>query len=55
MTKVALFKGSLILLAVWLTGSGWPDLAVAIALVLLLMRSAIRVISSAIAELRAAS
>jgi Co/Zn/Cd efflux system component len=41
--------------AVWLTGSGWPDLAVAIALVLLLMRSAIRVISSAIVELRAAS
>lgn len=40
--------------AVWLTGSGWPDIVVAFGLVLLLMRSAIRVISSALAELRAA-
>jgi Co/Zn/Cd efflux system component len=40
--------------AVWLTGSGWPDILVAAALVLLLMRSALRVISSAMAELRAA-
>jgi len=39
---------------VWLTGSGWPDIAVASCLVLLLMRSAIRVISSAMAELKAA-
>ena len=39
--------------AVWLTGSGWPDLVVAIALVALLLRSAGRVISTALAELRA--
>ncbi len=38
---------------VWLTGSGWPDLAVASVLALLLMRSALRVIASARAELRA--
>jgi Co/Zn/Cd efflux system component len=38
--------------AVWLTGSGWPDIVVASCLVLLLMRSAIRVITSARAELR---
>jgi len=37
--------------AVWLTGSGWPDLLVAVGLVILLMRSAIRVISSARLEL----
>ncbi len=41
--------------AVWLTGSGWPDIVVATGLVLLLIRSAIRVISSAMAELRKAS
>ncbi len=41
--------------AVWLTGSGWPDILVALGLVLLLMRSAIRVISSALAELRSAT
>jgi Co/Zn/Cd efflux system component len=41
--------------AVWLTGSGWPDIAVASCLVLLLMRSAIRVIASARAELQAAT
>ena len=33
--------------AVWLTGSGWPDIVVASCLVLLLMRSAISVIASA--------
>ena len=38
--------------AVWLTGSGWPDIAIALALVWLLISSAIRVISSALAELR---
>lgn len=38
---------------VWFFGSGWPDLAVAIGLVLLLLRSALRVISSAMLELRA--
>lgn len=36
---------------VWLTGSGWPDLAVAAALAALLLRSGFRVISSARAEL----
>ena len=41
--------------AVWLTGSGWPDIVVALGLVWLLMRSAVRVISSAMLELRAAT
>jgi Co/Zn/Cd efflux system component len=41
--------------AVWFTGSGWPDIVVALGLSSLLMRSAIRVITSAIAELRVAS
>ena len=39
--------------AVWFTGSGWPDIVVALGLVLLLLRSSIRVISSAMVELRA--
>lgn len=38
--------------AVWLTGTGWPDIAVALFLVWLLLRSAIRVIKSALVELR---
>ena len=41
--------------AVWFTGSGWPDIVVALGLVWLLLRSAIRVISSARAELRTTS
>jgi Co/Zn/Cd efflux system component len=41
--------------AVWLTGSGWPDIAVAAVLVLFLLRSAIRVIQSGVRELRATS
>jgi len=41
--------------AVWLTGSGWPDIVVALALSSLLIRSAMRVITSALAELREAS
>ena len=41
--------------AVWLTASGWPDILVAVGLVGLLMRSAIRVIKSALVELRAAT
>jgi Co/Zn/Cd efflux system component len=41
--------------AVWLTGSGWPDILVALGLVVLLMRSAMRVISAAMAELRTAT
>ncbi len=40
--------------AVWFTGSGWPDIVVASCLVLLLVRSAIHVIVSAMAELHAA-
>lgn len=40
---------------VWLTGSGWPDIAVALGLVFVLMRSAVRVISFAMLELRAAT
>ena len=41
--------------AVWFTGSGWPDVLIALALVCLLIRSAIRVISSAMKELRTAA
>ena len=41
--------------AVWLTGSGWPDIVVAVGLVGLLVLSAVRVISAAMAELRAAT
>jgi Co/Zn/Cd efflux system component len=41
--------------AVWFFSSGWPDILVALGLVVLLLRSAIRVISSARAELRMAS
>ncbi|MDH5660387.1 MAG: cation transporter [Gammaproteobacteria bacterium] len=41
--------------AVWFTGSGWPDIVVALGLVWLLMSSAIRVISSAMFELRKSS
>ncbi|MBI1397565.1 MAG: cation transporter [Betaproteobacteria bacterium] len=40
---------------VWLTGAGWPDIVVALALVGLLARSASRVISSAVSELRVAA
>jgi|SRR3989339_28484 len=39
--------------AVWITGSGWPDIVVAIGLVWLLMRSAIRVALSAWVQFRA--
>lgn len=42
-------------IAVWLSGSGWPDIVVALGLVWFLFRSAARVISSARAELRAAN
>jgi len=41
--------------AVWLTASGWPDLVVAVCLVVFLIRSALNVLSSARAELRAAT
>lgn len=36
---------------VWLTGSGWPDIFVAVCLTLLLLRSALRVIAAARREL----
>lgn len=38
--------------AVWLSGSGWPDLVVAVALLLLFLASARRVIAAAWGELR---
>jgi len=38
--------------AVWLVGAGWPDIVVAVALVILLLRSSARVISGALRELR---
>ena len=38
---------------VWLTDSGWPDLVVALMLVCLLLRSSVRVISSAHTQLQA--
>jgi Co/Zn/Cd efflux system component len=41
--------------AVWLTGTGWPDIIVALGLVWLLMRSSVRVISSAMVVLREAA
>lgn len=37
---------------VWITGSGWPDLLIASLLVLFLLRSSLRVVGSARAELR---
>ena len=41
--------------AVWLTGTGWPDIVVALGLALLLLRSAYRVITSAWVELRSST
>ena len=38
---------------VWLTGSAWPDMVVALGLLTLLFRSSFRVVSSAMAELKA--
>ena len=40
--------------AVWLTGSGWPDIVLALGLVWLLLRSAFHVLASARAELNMA-
>lgn len=40
--------------AVWFTGAAWPDLVVALGLVVLLLRSALRVIASARGGLRSA-
>ena len=41
--------------AIWLTGSRWPDVVVALGLVWLLLRSAVRVIGAARAELQQAA
>ena len=38
-------------IGVWLAGAGWPDLVVGVALAALLLRSAIRVIRRALAEI----
>jgi Co/Zn/Cd efflux system component len=40
--------------AVWLTGAAWPDIVVALCLALLLIRSAVRVIRTAMTELQMA-
>ena len=37
---------------VWLTSSGWPDIAVALCLVVLLLRSAFRILSRALIEIK---
>src|SRR3989344_2909347 len=42
-------------LAVWLTGSGWPDVVVGLALAVLFLRSALFVLWSATTELRASN
>lgn len=39
---------------VWLTRSGWPDLAVGLVLAILFLRSALRVLRNAVSELRRA-
>jgi Co/Zn/Cd efflux system component len=39
-------------LGVWLTGSGWPDIIVGLALSVLFLRSAMHVLNGAITELR---
>ncbi len=41
--------------AVWLVGAGWPDIVVASVLVVMLLRSAARVISSSLRELQLAT
>ena len=41
--------------AVWLVGSGWPDIVVACGLIVLLLRSSVRVISSSFTEFSAAT
>ena len=51
-TNISVFVGAG---AVWLTSSGWPDTVVALGVVLLLIRSALRVIASANAEINSAT
>jgi Co/Zn/Cd efflux system component len=48
--NIAVFVAAL---GVWLTGSGWPDIAVGLALAALFLRSAAKVLRGAIVELRA--
>ena len=51
------FEGTAVIattVAVWLLGSGWPDVLVAIGLLVMFLRSAIRVLKSAWGEMRAA-
>ncbi|MBW3551542.1 MAG: cation transporter [Proteobacteria bacterium] len=53
-----IFEGFAVLaaaFAVWLFGAGWPDLVIAVALLLMFLRSAWRVLRNAWAELRAGS
>jgi Co/Zn/Cd efflux system component len=38
--------------AVWLTGSGWPDVLIALGLAILFLRSALRVLTRASRELQ---
>ena len=49
-SNLAVFAAAI---AVWATGSGWPDLLIAGLLVLFLLRSAFRVVAAANAELKA--
>jgi Co/Zn/Cd efflux system component len=52
------FEGLAVIAAavgVWLAGAGWPDLVVAVGLLLLLLGSALRVLARAIRELRGGS
>lgn len=42
-------------LGVWLTGSGWPDIVVGLALAVLFLRSALHVLRGATTELRAST
>ena len=49
-SNLAVFAAAI---AVWATGSGWPDLLIAGLLVLFLLQSAFRVVAAANAELKA--
>lgn len=50
-SNIAVFVAAV---GVWLTRSGWPDLAVGLVLAILFLRSALRVLRDAISELRRA-
>ncbi len=52
-----IFEGFAVLVAallVWLFGAGWPDLLIAIALLIMFVRSATRVLRASLRELKAA-